>query len=269
MIYHKTLEEIELIRQSALIVSKTLAEVGSQIKPGMTGRKLDQIAEEFIRDNGGTPGFKGYNGFPSTLCFSVNDVVVHGIPDDRPIESTDIVSVDCGVLKSGFYGDAAYTFVMAEAPEKVVQLCRTTLESLYLGISAMKRGNRIGDISFAIQQYCSVQHPYSVVREMVGHGLGKSLHEAPEVPNFGMRGRGPKLQDGIVLAIEPMINLGTRYIYQGSDGWTIKTRDGLPSAHFEHDVALVDGKAEVLSDHSFVEIAIKKNPFLIDISTNS
>lgn len=266
MILFKTQEEIELIRQSALIVSATLAEVARHLKPGVTGQYLDAIAESFIRDHKAVPGFKGYNGFPSTLCFSVNDTVVHGIPDGREIKPTDIVSVDCGVLKEGFYGDAAFTFVMSEASDKVIDLCKITYTSLYKGIEAVKIGNRIGDIGHAIQQFTSVDHPYSVVREMVGHGLGKNLHEAPEVPNFGVKGRGVKLQAGMVLAIEPMINLGTRYIYQMEDGWTIKTRDGLPSAHYEHDVAVTRNGPLILSDHSAVEDAMKKNPFLIDIS---
>lgn len=269
MIFAKTPGEIELIRRSALLVSKTLAELGSLIKPGLTGLYLDKVAETFIRDHHAVPGFKGYNGFPATLCVSINDTVVHGIPSKEEFREGDIISIDCGVISEGFYGDVAYTFVLKGAPDKVVSLCKVTRQSLYKGIEAIKKGARIGDIGYAIQQYCSILHPYSVVREMVGHGLGKNLHEAPEVPNYGQRGKGPKLQNGMVLAIEPMINLGGRYIYQAEDGWAIKTQDGLPSAHYEHDVAILDGGAVILSDHSFVESAIKKNDFLIDISVNS
>lgn len=269
MIFYKTIEEIELIRQSALLVSKTLALVADQLKPGVSGKFLDKLAEEHIRDHQAQPGFKGYNGFPATLCISINDVVVHGIPNDVPLKDTDIVSIDCGVLKDDFFGDAAFTFVFNEVDEKVVELCRVTYQSLFKGIEAIKPGSRIGDIGYAIQQFTSISNPYSVVREMVGHGLGKSLHEAPEVPNFGMRGRGPKLLEGMVLAIEPMINLGSRHIFQDNDGWTIRTRDGLPSAHYEHDVVVVKGGVDILSNHEGVENSIKKNPFLIDISINS
>ncbi len=269
MIYYKTVEEIALIRESALLVSATLTELAGFIKPGVSGRFLDSIAETFIRDHNALPGFKGYNGFPATLCFSINDTVVHGIPSEDELKESDIVSIDCGVLKNGFYGDAAFTFVMSGASVEVVDLCRVTYNSLYKGIEQAKVGNRIGDIGYAIQQFTSVQNPYSVVREMVGHGLGKSLHEAPEVPNYGVKGKGVKLQAGMVLAIEPMINLGTRYIYQHSDGWSIKTRDGKPSAHYEHDVAVTKSGPMILSDHSGIEVAVKKNPFLIDISINS
>jgi len=269
MIYYKTVEEIALIKDSALLVSETLAELANHIKPGVTGRFLDNLAETFIKDNNASPGFKGYNSFPSTLCFSVNDTVVHGIPDEYVIQETDIVSIDCGVLKNGFYGDAAFTFVLSGASLYVIDLCRITYKSLYKGIDEARVGNRIGDIGYAIQHFTSIQHPYSIVREMVGHGLGKSLHEAPEVPNYGVKGKGVKLQSGMVLAIEPMINLGTRYIYQHKDGWSIKTRDGKPSAHYEHDVAITKEGPVILSDHSCVEAAVKKNPFLIDISINS
>ena len=264
MIYLKTAEEIELMRHAAQIVSKTLGLVASEIKEGISLKHLDKIAEEFIRDNGGVPVFKGYNNFPASLCLSVNEEVVHGIPSDKVIKSGDIISVDCGVKKQGFVGDHAYTFCCGEIKKEVQDLVRVTKESLYIGIEQVKSGNRIGDVSYAIQQYAE-KHGYGVVRELVGHGLGKNLHEKPEVPNYGRRGSGAKIQNGLTIAIEPMINMGTKDVKQLNDGWTIITKDKKPSAHFEHDVAVVDGKADILSTFSYAEEALSKNSFLAKI----
>ncbi|MDO8998590.1 MAG: type I methionyl aminopeptidase [Bacteroidota bacterium] len=259
MIYLKTRDEIELMRESALMVSKTLAIIAKEVKPGVEPIKLDKLAEEFIRDNGGIPAFKGYghknNPFPATLCISINEAVVHGIPTNKPLIEGDIISVDCGVKKNGYYGDHAYTFAVGEIKPEVQKLIDVTKQSLLYGIEQMVSGNRIGDISYAIQKYAE-ENGFGVVRELVGHGLGKNLHEEPEVPNYGKRGNGPKLTEGMVLAIEPMINLGTKNIKQLKDGWTIITADGKPSAHFEHDVAIVDGKPEILSSYIFIEEAL-------------
>ena len=252
------------MRHAAQIVSKTLGLVASEIKEGVSLKHLDKIAEEFIRDNGGVPVFKGYNGFPASLCLSMNEEVVHGIPSDKSIKSGDIISVDCGVKKQGFVGDHAYTFCAGEIKKEVQDLVRVTKESLYVGIEQVKNGNRIGDVSYAIQQYAE-KHGYGVVRELVGHGLGKSLHEKPEVPNYGKRGSGAKIQNGLTIAIEPMINMGTKDIKQLNDGWTIITKDKKPSAHFEHDVAVVNGKADILSSFSYAEEAMRKNDFLVKI----
>jgi len=257
MIKYKTREEVELMRQSALLVSRTLGEVAKEVKPGVTALYLDKIAEEYIRDNGGIPGFLGLYDFPNTLCMSLNEQVVHGIPNAKPLENGDIISVDCGVFMNGFYGDHAYTFEVGEVDPKVKKLLQVTKESLDLGIEQMKKGNRIGDVSFAIQQHAE-KNGYGVVRELVGHGLGREMHESPEVPNFGKRGRGAQIKEGLVIAIEPMINMGTKNVLQLSDGWTIITADKKPSAHFEHDVAFIDGKAEVLSTFKYVEEALQK-----------
>jgi len=251
MIKVKSREEIELMRESALIVSKTLGEVAKHIRPGVTTLELDKIAEEFIRDHGAVPGFLGLYDFPNTLCMSPNEQVVHGIPNAVPLEEGDIISVDCGALKNGFYGDHAYTFGVGEISPEVAKLLKITKESLYEGIRQFRIGNRVGDVGHAIQQYTEAQG-YGVVRELVGHGLGKSMHEDPEMPNYGRRGRGKKFIEGMVVAIEPMINMGTHRIKHFSDGWTIKTLDKLPSAHFEHDVALVNGKPELLSTFAYV-----------------
>ena len=264
MIYLKTAEEIELMRQAAQIVSKTLGIVGAEIKEGVSLKHLDKIAEEYIRDQGAVPVFKGYNGFPATLCLSMNEQVVHGIPSDKVVKNGDILSVDCGVKKAGFIGYHAYTFCAGEIKKEVQDLVRVTKESLYIGIEQVKLGNRIGDVSYAIQQYAE-KHGYGVVRELVGHGLGKNLHEKPEVPNYGKRGTGAKIQNGLTIAIEPMINLGTKDIKQLNDGWTIITKDKKPSAHFEHDVAVVNGKADILSTFSFAEEAMMNNNFLVKI----
>ena len=252
MIYLKTSEEIELLRQSNLLVAKTLAEVGALIKPGVTTLQLDKVAETFIRDHKGVPGFLNYQGFPNTLCTSVNDKVVHGIPNNQPLKEGDVLSVDCGALLDGFFGDSAYTFCVGEVDEEVRALLRATREALYKGIEKAVAGNRIGDVGSAVQAHAEGLG-YSVVREMVGHGVGRNLHEAPEVPNYGRRGNGVKLKEGMVIAIEPMINLGKRHIFQEADGWTIRTRDGKPSAHFEHTIAVGKNEADILSSFKFVE----------------
>tara|TARA_B110000467_G_C18335558_1_gene497295 strand:+ start:2066 stop:2842 length:777 start_codon:yes stop_codon:yes gene_type:complete len=256
MIYLKTEEEIELIRKSSLLVAKAHAEVAKLIEPGVTSIQLDQRAEEFIRDNGGYPAFKGYSGFPNSLCISPNDQVVHGIPNDEPLKEGTILSVDCGVLMNGYYGDSAYTYTIGEVSAEIQKLLDVTKESLYKGIEQAIVGKRVGDIGFAVQQHAEA-HGYGVVRELVGHGVGKSLHESPEVPNYGKRGRGPKMQDGLVIAIEPMINMGVRNIVQHADGWTITTADNLPSAHYEHTVAVRKGKADILSSFEFIEEVLK------------
>ncbi len=255
MIIYKNREEIELIRESALLVSRTLGMLAAEVKPGVTTLQLDRLAETFIRDHGGEPGFLGLYDFPNTLCTSVNARVVHGIPNDEPLKEGDVVSIDCGVKMNGFYGDHAYTFAVGEVSEEVKKLLEVTKKSLYLGIEQMHTGNRIGDISHAIQSYTEA-HGYGVVRELVGHGLGRSMHEKPEVPNYGRKGSGKRIKEGLVLAIEPMINLGTRHVQQLDDGWTIITRDRKVSAHFEHDVAVVDGKPEILSTFDFIEEAL-------------
>lgn len=252
MIFYKTNEEIELIRQSSLLVAKTLAEVARHIKPGVSTLQLDTIAEQYIRDNGGIPGFKGYNGFPATLCISPNDIIVHGIPGNRVLMDGDIVSVDCGVVMNGYYGDSAYTFCVGEVKDEVRNLLHVTLESLKAGISNAIIGQRLGDISAAVQQTAE-SAGYSVVRDLVGHGVGKHLHESPEVPNYGKKGSGLKLQEGLVIAIEPMINMGKKGIFQERDGWTIRTIDRLPSAHFEHTIAVKAQEADVLSSFEFIE----------------
>ena len=254
----KTDEEVELLRESSLLVGKTLAVVADGIRPGVTTLQLDAVAEEFIRDHGAEPGFKGYGGFPNSLCTSVNESVVHGIPNDRPLKEGDIVSVDCGVLKNGFYGDSAYTFAVGDIASEVQKLLDVTKECLRLAIEQAVVGKRIGDIGFACQSYAEL-HGYGVVRELVGHGLGRELHEAPEVPNYGRRGNGPRLMDGMVLAIEPMINLGRKEIFHEVDGWTILTADRKVSAHFEHDVVVRKDQADVLSSFIEIEEVLKKN----------
>ena len=252
MIYLKTDEEIELLRESNLLVGMTLGELAKWIAPGITTLKLDKIAEEFIRDHGAVPGFLGYGGFPNTLCVSVNEQIVHGIPSNYELKDGDIVSIDCGTLKNGFNGDSAYTFCVGEVAYDVRRLLKTTKESLYLGIEQAVEGKRVGDISNAVQTYCE-KKGYLVVRELCGHGVGKRLHEDPEVPNYGRRGCGPLLKSGMVIAIEPMINLGSRNIVIERDGWTTRTRDRKPSAHFEHTVAVREGKADILSSFKYVE----------------
>lgn len=258
MIPIKTAEEIELIRKSSLLVGATHAEVAKLIQPGVSLLTLDRVAEEYIKDNGGYPAFLGYNGFPNSLCLSLNDVVVHGIPTKYELKDGDILSVDCGVKMNGYFGDSAYTHTVGEVSKEVSQLLETTIESLYAGIDKAVAGNRIGDIAFAIQQHAESKG-YGVVRELVGHGIGKALHESPSVPNFGRRGSGPLLKEGMVLAIEPMINMGTKSVRQLADGWTIKTADGKPSAHFEHTVFVRKEKAEILSTFEYIEKVYKLN----------
>lgn len=266
MIYYKTQEEIEHIRTSCLLVSDALALVGSMLKPGITGKEIDKAAEELIRDRGAVPGFKGYRDFPATLCVSPNDGIVHGIPKDEAFESGDIVSVDCGVFLNGFYGDAAYTFAIGEVEESVMELLRVTKQSLYLGIEQAQAGKRVGDIGYAIQKFVERDHSYGIVRELVGHGLGRNLHEEPEVPNYGKKGQGRLMKEGLVIAIEPMVNAGKKDVMQSADGWTILTRDGKMSAHFEHSVAVRKGAADILSDHKRVETAIEKNENLRSVA---
>lgn len=251
-IYYKTESDIQKIRESSLIVSETLAEVGKAIKPGITTAELDKIAESYILSRGAKPAFKGYKGFPATLCVSVNAQVVHGIPGKYALKEGDIVSVDCGVVKDNYFGDSAYTFRVGKISEEVANLLRVTKESLYRGIEAAVEGNRMGDLSSAIEAH-AVEHKYGVVRELVGHGIGRNLHEAPDVPNYGRKGNGIKLQRGLVIAIEPMINMGKKEVKQEEDGWTITTKDGKPSAHFEHTVAIGDGKAEILTTFENIE----------------
>jgi methionyl aminopeptidase len=253
MIYLKSDEEIELLRISNQIVAKTLAEVAKIIAPGVTTEDLNKLADTFIRDNGGVPGFLGYSGYPKSICTSVNDEVVHGIPSDKVVlKDGDVVSVDCGVYKNGFHGDSAYTFCVGEVKPEIIDLLRTTKESLYKGIEQAQEGHRLGDVGFAIQNLCE-QRGYSVVREMIGHGVGRNLHEAPEVPNYGRRGNGVMLKSGMTIAIEPMINMGKRQLSFDKDGWTTRTIDSKPSAHFEHSIAIRRGKADILSSFEYIE----------------
>ncbi len=255
MIKIKTREEIEIMRESALVVSKTLGMLAKEVKPGVSTLYLDKLAEEFIREQGAIPGFLGLYDFPNTLCMSPNSQVVHGIPNKEPLKEGEIISIDCGALKNGFYGDHAYTFAVGEIDIETQKLLEVTKESLYVGIREFKAGNRVGDVGFAIQNFTE-KHGYGVVRELVGHGLGRKMHEDPEMPNYGKRGRGKKFVEGMVVAIEPMTNLGTHKIKQHSDGWTITTLDNKPSAHFEHDVAIVNGKPELLSTFKYVNEAL-------------
>lgn len=256
-------EEIEILRESALLVGKTLAECAKILKPGINTLSIDTLAETFIRDHGGVPTFKGYgdkrNPFPFSLCISVNDEVVHGMPSKYELKDGDIISIDCGVYKNGFHGDHAYTFAIGNVDDDVMQLIRVTKESLYLGIEQAVAGNRIGDIAFAIENHTNGKYKYGVVKELVGHGLGRNLHEDPQVPNYGRKGSGKKLLENMVLAIEPMINMGTRHIDFLDDGWSVVTQDGKPSVHFEHDVWVKKGKAEILSDYTPIEQAEKAN----------
>ncbi|MBM3918422.1 MAG: type I methionyl aminopeptidase [Sphingomonadales bacterium] len=258
MIICKSPEEIALMREVAQVVSRTLGMLAREIRVGAIPLNLDRMAEEFIRTEGAEPAFKGMYGFPNTLCMSRNAQVVHGVPDQQPLREGDILSVDCGARLHGFYGDHAYTFAVGEVATPVARLLSVTRECLYKGIEQMVAGNRVGDISFAIQEHAE-RHGYGVVRELVGHGLGKSLHEKPEVPNYGRKGSGPILKEGLVLAIEPMINMGRRQVRTLADQWTVVTADGLPSAHFEHDVAIVEGKPEILSTFAYIEEALGIN----------
>lgn len=257
-IYYKTEEEIELIRHSCLLVAKTHAEVAKKIRPGIKTILLDKIAEEYIFDNKAKPAFKGYQGFPFTLCISVNEQVVHGFPGNYELQNGDVVSIDCGVEANGFFGDSAYTYCVGEVKPDVFQLLKITKESLYKGIEQAIEGNRLGDISFAIQQH-NESNGFSVVRELVGHGIGRQLHEAPEVPNYGRRGQGVKLIEGLVLAIEPMVNMGKRNITHLDDGWTVITSDKKPSAHFEHTITIRKKQADILSSFELIEACVKNN----------
>lgn len=256
MIYLKTNEEIELMRVSNRLVGATLGELAKHIAPGVQTLKLDSIAEEFIRSNGGVPGFKGYGGFPFTLCMSVNEVVVHGFPSNYTLKDGDIVSIDCGVVKNGYNADSAYTFAVGDVAEETMKLLKTTKESLYIGIENAVEGKRIGDIGNAIQQHCE-KRGYSVVREMCGHGIGKKLHESPEVPNYGRKGTGALIKNGLCIAIEPMILAGSRNIVIERDGWTCRTRDRKMAAHYEHTIAIKDGKADILSTFEYIEEVLK------------
>lgn len=255
MIIYKTAQEIEIMREAAQIVSRTLGLIAQHIGPGVTPLELDKIAEDYIRSQNAIPAFLGLYNFPNTLCISVNEQVVHGIPNNRPFKEGDVVSVDCGAIYKGYYGDHAYTFAIGAIKPETEKLLRVTKECLDLGIEAARVGNRIGDIGFAIQQHAE-KHGFGVVRDLVGHGLGKTMHEEPQVPNYGKRGTGKKIQNGLTIAIEPMINMGTERVIQMDDNWTIVTADGKPSAHFEHDVAIVDGKPVVLSTFDYVEEAL-------------
>ena len=260
MIYLKTLEEIELMREANTLVSRTLGEVAKWVAPGVTTLRLDTIAREFIQDNGGIPACLGYGGFPGTLCIEVNETVVHGFPSNYALRDGDIIGTDCVVEKNGFCGDMCYTFAVGEVDPKVLELCKVTRRSLDLGIEACKEGKRIGDVANAIQTFCE-HHGYSVVREMCGHGIGKKMHEDPEVPNYGRRGTGPLIKNGMCIAIEPMINLGSKNIVIERDGWTFCTMVRKPSAHFEHTVAVIDGAAKPLTTFSFIEEVLGDKSF--------
>ena len=260
MIYLKTLEEIELMREANTLVSRTLGEVAKWVAPGVTTLRLDTIAREFIQDNGGIPACLGYGGFPGTLCIEVNETVVHGFPSNYALRDGDIIGTDCVVEKNCFCGDMCYTFAVGEVDPKVLELCKVTRRSLDLGIEACKEGKRIGDVANAIQTFCE-HHGYSVVREMCGHGIGKKMHEDPEVPNYGRRGTGPLIKNGMCIAIEPMINLGSKNIVIERDGWTCRTKDRKPSAHFEHTVAVIDGAAKPLTTFSFIEEVLGDKSF--------
>lgn len=259
MMICKTNEQVDMMRQSALLVSKTLTEVAKHLKPGITTLSIDKMIGEFIMDHHAVPSFLNYHGYPYNSCISVNDVVVHGFPGANELREGDIVSVDVGVILNSWHGDHAYTFAIGDPGPEVMQLIRVTKESLYKGIEKAIAGNRVGDIAFAIQEHTEKKHGYGVVRELVGHGLGKNLHEDPQVPNYGKRGSGPKLKEGLVLAIEPMINMGKKDVYTESDGWTVRTKDGKPSVHFEHDVCVRKSKADILSDYSPIEQAEAAN----------
>lgn len=259
MMFSKTESEIKLMKQSAMLVSETLVEVARMLQSGVTTLQIDQLCNTFIRDHKAIPSFYNYRGYPHNICASVNDVVVHGFPNNQPLKEGDIVSIDIGVILNGWHGDHAYTFIIGETTEDILQLVKVTKQSLYLGIEKAIVNNRVGDISFAIQEYVERKHTYGVVRELVGHGLGKHLHEDPQVPNYGKRGSGPKLKENWVLAIEPMITLGSREIYTDDDGWTVRTRDGKVAVHFEHDVCVKRQQALILSDYSIIEAAEKAN----------
>ncbi|MBS1736213.1 MAG: type I methionyl aminopeptidase [Bacteroidetes bacterium] len=262
MIIYKTEKQKELIRESCKIVNDAIAEVAKVIKPGMTTMQLNDIAEKYILSQNAIPSFKNYNGFPYACCISVNDAVVHGFPTDVLIKNGDVISVDVGAYKNGYHGDSAYTFAVGTISEEVKKLLKVTKESLYLGIHKAVNGNRVGDIAAAIQEFTERQNGYGVVRELVGHGLGSNLHEDPQVPNYGKRGTGTKLKSGLVIAIEPMVNMGTKDVYNDKDGWTIRTSDGKPAAHYEHTIYVDKNKADILSSFESIEIAEKGNSYL-------
>jgi methionyl aminopeptidase len=259
MVYTKTEEQVNLMKEAALLVSKTLTQVATQLKPGMTTLDIDQFCMQFVKDHKATLSFHNYHGYPHNICASVNDVVVHGFPNKTPLKDGDIVSIDLGVVLNGWHGDHAYTFIIGEVAPELLQLVKVTKESLYKGIEKAIVNNRVGDIGFAIQEHTEKLHGYGVVRELVGHGLGTSLHEDPQVPNYGKRGTGLKMKENLVLAIEPMINLGTHKVFTEEDGWTVKTQDGKVSVHFEHDVCVKNKEALILSDFSIIEAAEKAN----------
>lgn len=259
MIKYKTKEEIEIMRATCLLVGKAHAEAASILRPGMTTMQVNDIVETFILDNGGIPSFKNYNGFPYSTCISMNEAVVHGFPGSHTLKDGDIISLDIGIYKNGFHGDSAYTYAIGEISDDVKKLLQVTKESLYLGIDKARQGNRVGDIANAIQEHTEKKYGYGVVRELVGHGLGRSLHEDPQVPNYGKKGSGQKLKEGMVLAIEPMINMGTKDVIHLNDGWTILTKDRKPSAHFEHDVCITTGMPDILTSFEEIEDAEKKN----------
>jgi methionyl aminopeptidase len=263
MMIYKTDEQVELMRKSALLVSKTLAEIASVLKPGINTLSIDERIGEFVRDHQAIPSFLNYKGYPFNSCLSVNDVVVHGFPGKEELKEGDIISIDIGVILNGWHGDHAYTFSIGDPGEEVLKLIRVTKESLYKGIEKAIAGNRLGDIAFAIQEHTEKKNGYGVVRELVGHGLGRNMHEDPQVPNYGKRGTGPKLKEGLVLAIEPMINLGKKEVFTEEDGWTVRTKDGKPSVHFEHDVCVRKSKADILSDYSIIEKAERSNKNLV------
>ncbi|GGC07814.1 type I methionyl aminopeptidase [Dyadobacter sediminis] len=264
MIYLKTEGEIDLIKESAQILGKAHAEVALWVKPGVTTGKLDAVAEEYIRDYGGVPSFKGFNKFPASLCISVNEVVVHGIPGSYSLKEGDIISIDCGVKLNGYHSDSAYTYPVGEVSKEVRNLLSTTKKSLYQGIDQASDGLRMGDVGYAIQSYVE-ERGYTVVRELVGHGVGRDLHEGPEVPNYGKRGKGIRLKEGMVLAIEPMINLGSKTVMQERDGWTIRTTDRKPSAHFEHTVVVRKGKAEILTTFEYIEKVTANTSLMVEV----
>jgi methionyl aminopeptidase len=259
MVNFKTPEQVELMRQSCLLVGEAIAEVAKMIKPGVTTMELDAAAEKFILSKGAVPSFKNYKGYPYASCISVNDAVVHGFPTNKILNDGDVISVDLGVYKNGFHGDSAYTFAIGNVSDEVKQLLRVTKESLYKGIEKAVAGNRVGDIAYAVQEHTERKHGYGVVRELVGHGLGAQLHEDPQVPNYGKRGSGSKLKEGMVIAIEPMINMGKKDIINDADGWTIRTKDAKPSAHYEHNVCVKKDKADILSSFTAIEAAEKAN----------
>lgn len=265
MIIYKTNEEVEQMRQSALLVSKTLTEVAKMLRPGIPTLSIDKMIGEFVRDHNAVPSFLNYKGYPFNSCLSVNDVVVHGFPNKKELKEGDIISADIGVILNGWHGDHAYTFAIGDPGKEVMQLIKITKQSLYIGIEKAIAGNRVGDISFAIQEFTEKKHGYGVVRELVGHGLGKSMHEDPQVPNFGKRGSGPIMKEGLTLAIEPMINLGKKDVFTEHDGWTVRTKDGKPSVHFEHDVCVRKNKADILSDYKPIEAAEKANQNLFTV----